>query len=527
MSNVLNVTKKLLSLLKVRYTNQYINNAILSHQDYNSLLAIADTLSKYNVENVAVKLDNDKFDELPEPCIVQVSVNGAKLFYIIKIITKETVLFYDDKNRLRKNSKDIFLNIWTGICLLVEKTDVSNEIDIEKKLAVKRNQTVLLSAVVILFVTWLAFSFFKAEIKYNFSMRIFASIYTLLKLIGFTVGVLLLWFEVDQYNPTLQNFCSGGGKINCNAVLQSKYTKLFNGSLSIIGFSYFFGSLTFLFINKFSYSTLSLLSILSFFTLPIIITSFYYQAIVIKQWCKFCIAFQLTLSAEILIVFFGNFYIGSLELEEIPQLFTLFLLPMIAWEYLKSIIENKDEINIYKRRLKRIKSNPIVFKSLLSKSRKITTNPEGLGIMLNRKNANYNVIKVCSPFCSPCIKAHPFLEELVNDNRINLQLLFKTRKLDEESKLKLISHFLVIDVQGNSSKSQQALDDWYNAEEKDYKVFSDKYPIKGDLTRQNIKIEAMRKWCDSEKITHTPTIFINGYELPSEYGIEDLKEVLI
>jgi len=35
----------------------------------------------------------------------------------------------------------------------------------------------------------------------------------------------------------------------------------------------------------------------------------------------------------------------------------------------------------------------------------------------------------------------------------------------------------------------------------------------------------MKAWCEKEGITHTPTIFINGYKLPKEYRIEDLKEI--
>ncbi|WP_147676335.1 DsbA family protein [Algibacter pacificus] len=50
--------------------------------------------------------------------------------------------------------------------------------------------------------------------------------------------------------------------------------------------------------------------------------------------------------------------------------------------------------------------------------------------------------------------------------------------------------------------------------------------MNGELEKQNHKIEAMRNWCDAENITHTPTIFINGFELPKEYSIEDLREVL-
>jgi len=35
----------------------------------------------------------------------------------------------------------------------------------------------------------------------------------------------------------------------------------------------------------------------------------------------------------------------------------------------------------------------------------------------------------------------------------------------------------------------------------------------------------MKNWCDKEGITHTPTIFINGRQLPKEYSIADIKEI--
>lgn len=50
--------------------------------------------------------------------------------------------------------------------------------------------------------------------------------------------------------------------------------------------------------------------------------------------------------------------------------------------------------------------------------------------------------------------------------------------------------------------------------------------MNGELQEQDTKIDAMHDWCKAEQITHTPTLFINGYQLPQEYSIEDLIEVL-
>ena len=91
---------------------------------------------------------------------------------------------------------------------------------------------------------------------------------------------------------------------------------------------------------------------------------------------------------------------------------------------------------------------------------------------------------------------------------------------------KPVSHFLAIDGQGDKTNTQKALDSWYTDIEKNYDSFSKKYPMNGELAKQENKIKAMRSWCDTEKITHTPTVFINGYELTKEYSIEDLTEVL-
>jgi uncharacterized membrane protein len=63
------------------------------------------------------------------------------------------------------------------------------------------------------------------------------SIFSLLTLSGCLVAILLLWYELDQHNPVLQQICSAGKKINCGAVLQSKASKILGISWSAIGFS--------------------------------------------------------------------------------------------------------------------------------------------------------------------------------------------------------------------------------------------------------------------------------------------------
>lgn len=530
MDNCSTTTKKLLGALNVQYTNLYLEDAILSHPDHPSLLSISDTLEKYKIKNLAIKIDDNKIDQLPLPCIVQILNGGNSLFYVLADITDEKVAFFTNKSKLQYISRKKFLDIWTRVCLLVEVSDESKEIDIDRKIFAKRILMGLKIALPSLLLIWAVLGFSKAEIIGDSQTAIYAILFTILKIGGLTVGALLLWFEVDQYNPVLQNFCSGssGDKVNCDSVLNSKYAKFLNGnlSLSLVGFSYFFATLGYLVLNTFSYPSLSLLSYISILTLPIILLSLYYQGGVIRQWCKFCILIQATLVLEILVVFLGGFYKETIAPETIPLFFALLLLPILFWKLTKPLIEKGKEINLYKRGLKRIKNNSNVLEGLLSKSRKISNSTKGLGISINSPTAKYDVIKVCNPYCGPCAKAHPILEELVDNGKINLQILFTTREDGNDHLTNPVKHFLAIDDQGDKNKTQAALHNWYSADKKDYGNFSQNYPMNGELEKQSKKLKLMRSWCEKETITYTPTIFINGYELPKEYSVEDLKEVL-
>lgn len=530
MGNCVVTTKKLLELLGVKYTKSYVEDTILSHPEHPSLLCISDTLEKYAIEHLAVKIDADKLLEMPLPGIVQISERGNKLFYTLHSISNEKVDYYNDKGKLIEDPKEEFLEKWTGVCLLAEKTEASKEVDIEKKLASQRFLTFLKVAVPTLLLIWLIVDFYNLPIYLNSTTTLLIATYALLKTVGLTICGLLLWFEIDQYNPTLQSFCSGGSgsKINCDSVLNSKYAQFFDGylSLSLLGFSYFFASLGSLAITGFSSSLLALSGFFSLATLPFILASAYYQAMVIKQWCRFCILVQTVLVFEIGVVLIGDFNNLPLSFDTLPLFLALLLSPLLVWKLIKPLLEKKKETNVYKRGLKRIKNNPDVLHGLLAKSRKILSSTEGLGISLNTDTANYNVINVCNPYCGPCAEAHPILEKLAENGNINLQILFTASNHEEDITAKPVRQFLAIDANGDKSKIKEALNEWYSAEKKDYESFASRYPMNGELEQQEKKIAAMRQWCNTENITHTPTLFINGYELPNEYSVEDLKEVL-
>jgi protein-disulfide isomerase len=51
--------------------------------------------------------------------------------------------------------------------------------------------------------------------------------------------------------------------------------------------------------------------------------------------------------------------------------------------------------------------------------------------------------------------------------------------------------------------------------------------MNGELKLQGDKITAMEKWCKAMDIHATPTLLLNGYQLPDAYSIEDLQYFLL
>ncbi|MFD2036240.1 vitamin K epoxide reductase family protein [Belliella marina] len=529
MANSFYSTQKILELLGVPHTSGYLKETILSHPDHHSLLSIADTLKKYKTDLVTVKIGKEKLDQLPLPCIVQVTDSGISLFYTLTKVSDVEVVFFNESNRKTSTGREEFINQWTGVSLMVERDSDSIEPGYKERIWEKRRFQIMTIIFFISLLTWIGLAYIPemtlADVKWA---TINPILFLFLKLTGLIVSTMVLWYEVDRHNPALQRFCTGGKKVDCEAVLESNPLKALGKeiSLSTLSFAYFFAGFFSLLISSFSVSAISLLGYLSLLALPVIAFSFYFQAKVIKKWCRFCLMIQGILVLEGLCVWLGGNLSDVVDLKVLSIFSSLFVASVLTWATIKPLLTAKNELNFYKRNLSKIKNNKEIFEYFLSKSKRISNSAGGLGIQLRNKNPKYHVLKVCNPYCGPCAKAHPILENLFEGGNIDLQILFFPNADMEDPKTKVINHFLAIDNKGDSKATQKALDQWYSSPEKNHEAFAKRYPMNGELNKQKEKLLVMKEWCEKEGITHTPTIFINGYELPKEFSVEELKDIL-
>ena len=349
---------------------------------------------------------------------------------------------------------------------------------------------------------------------------------------GVVVGALLLLYEIVQYNPTLQKVCHAGKNTNCAAILNSNASKIFGISWATIGFTYFAGLLFALLSGGIvSPDFLFIASWLNVFVLPYIFYSIYYQWRIARQWCPMCLAVQGVLFLQFITALAGGFQtIISIEDVALTSLFTVavcFIVPFFAVLLLLPALEKAKESNQNKISLQRLKHNPQIFDALLAKQKKITTSTEGLGITQGNPNAKYKLTKVCNPYCGPCASAHPIIGELMHNNpELQLQVIFTASPEEGDSRNAPVKHLLAITEKGDALLTEQALDDWYLAEKKDYDEFANKYPMNGELKLQTEKVKAMHDWCKDVDIQFTPTFFINGFQLPEMYSLADLQYFL-
>lgn len=532
--------KLLLDILNVKVTATTLAKEIEEHPDYPSLLSISDVLNNHGVENMGIRVDPERFAELPCPFITQIrwGKEPANLFTVVKEVNGNIIHFFDpEKDRWTALAKEGFLKVWSGIALLAEAKDDAGEKDYSKKIKAENRKNIIqyLSAFCIPVIAIVTGLLALVQLGTN---ALLPFTFSLLTLAGVITGALLLWYELDQHNPVLQQICSSGKKVNCGAILQSKASKIWGISWSAIGFSYFMGVLLLLLFSGITNpAALFVASWLNITAVPYVVFSVYYQWRVARQWCILCLCVQGLLVLQLATTLLGGWHtllaFSTIEPGLIISTLTALIIPFIIATLLVPAFQKVKESKQVNIELQKLKHNREIFGALLQKQKMLTTTPDGLGITLGNPNGIYKLIKVCNPYCGPCAKAHQPMEDLLENNPdVQIQILFTATNNEADTKAPPVRHLLAIAEKNEEPIVKQALDDWYLAEKKDYEVFAAKYPMNGGLKQQNAKIEAMKDWCDTTGIEFTPTFFISMpndgnettyYQLPSIYSVIDLK----
>ena len=530
-TNATHVVPYFLRELKVKVTKSSVTETLENHPDYPSVLSIKDSLQSWGIKSRCYQITGDKLSQIPVPFITYLSQKEDRFTTVTQVSEGFVTYIISETEKWTTVPTSEFLKNWNEIVLIVESAELKEEKDYEVK---RKSEKIRALIIPFLFCscTLLMLLFFFGSIS-NPDSILLKSFLILILFAGCIISSLLLFYEVDKSNPFIRQICSATGKSKCTAVLDSKGAKLFGWlSWSEIGFFYFTGSFLFLLITGTDVFGMLLLAMLNAAAVPYCFYSVFYQWKVVKQWCVLCLCIQALLILQFAISYFlvwTHINLTALvpSLHQALLFFTSFLLPVMFWTFSKHHFVQAKLGSRFNSELNRLKYDNTFFETLLQQQKQVAGNPFSIGIMLGNPNASNSIITACSPYCDPCARAHPIIEDLLNRNRdLCVCIIFNATNKDGDARNEPVKHLLALFHNSETVFFLHALNDWYSSQGKDYPAFAKKYPFPGRLSDYDAEVNRMNTWCEHNSIEFTPTIFINGYQLPAMYTPNDLPVFL-
>jgi len=451
-------------------------------------------------------VDKERLDDLPVPLLSHSSQGGGN-FVVINDIEKQI-----------RSDKEFEQN-WDGIVVLAEKPANWYHADNEKALAgeeLDRRQLIVAAAVIGLLAVLSLYS----QITPTLAALMLVAI------TGLGITILIVQQELGISNQITEQLCNASKETDCHAVILSKGSRIGKWlNWADAGIIYFSSFLVLLVASPGS----PMLSLIAAAAIPFIFFSVYYQWRMVKKWCTLCLLTigALAIQFVLLLPDAVKSEVGNIRVEDMA--FTAFTFASLAFIWLllvKPSLKRNEELSEKNKSLLRFKNNPDIFSDLLVRQRKVDMTPFENDLQLGNPDSPIQIMVACNPYCAPCAKAHRVLHELVEKNDIGLTVRFTINAEQPDSgKTQVVQHIVqhLAETGHTALKSRQLLNDWFMT--MNYEKFIDKYPIaeKVDVSDWMKRQEA---WVTEANIKVTPTIFINGNELPKSYSVNDLNNII-
>lgn len=508
-----------LKTMRLKVSNYYVEKLLLSHPDYPSILSASDVLEQLGLNVQVGKIGEKHLPEIPFPYLLYSNANGFLVIENEQTLTKE-----QEK-----------LKTWEGVLLKAENTeeitDPANEKAYKEEKIDKWSKNVAFSGMSLL----LLIAFLPAADFVN-------SLFLFTAFSGLLLGYVLIAKDLGVKYAPVESFCGAGASNQCDKVLTSEYSIVFgSATFSDLVLSYFAVQTILLgLIIPFSGNVLgwwSILAALSLLSLPAIGYSIYYQWVKIKAWCRLCLLviglliLQMGISAY---AFQSGFFSFSIpEIWAVLTTMLLFLSIGSATIWVKGFIKKQDEAEHSAALAKRVKYDPKIFTQYLLDQRKVDTTPLKREISIGNPEAPLQLVMASNLFCNPCKAMHTKLNELLQvwPDKLHISFRFLPVKMEDEEgpnpREILLNYWQenTHESDAESQNTQQIIRDWF--ERKDIDEFINKYETTSSGNRELSEItELQDNWVKEAEIKKTPTLFLNGYEFPQQYSIEDLKSMI-
>lgn len=515
--NTVSVIQKVVRYYRIKVTKSSVKEALKSHSYYPSFKSICDSFNEWDIENYPLKYRLKEMKELTPPYIAHFEISGGQMISFVTDIKENKVSYYDSYKTKRETGYDEFIKKCSGAVILLNPDKKSGEKEYRKKwqndvLSRASLPLIIFAFMVFLLLVLLDFPGLIVErLKGLYGILLFT------KITGIVLSILLVLHEFEVRSSFTDKLCHLNKATNCSTVLNDKASKIFGWfGWADAGIIYFTGCLLFLLFDV-TEAGLSLMAILSALSIPYPLFSIYYQGFVLKKWCPFCLGVQLLLITEFILLLpvFSNLVFSFNSLLSFILIFLIIgIIYSLLIMYLREKLSNEN--NFYK--YLGFKKNPEILKMLLLNQRKYDIPVTNTSLVFGKKDSLLRITAFLSLHCSHCARAFIKMKEILKSDTnvaINLVLVTSDRNI-----INTLYHYK---LSRKDNEALELMEQWYYTDPYSRnKVFETLCIPDADEVSEGV-INENNKLYKELGVIGTPTFFINGYQLPHQYDIDDIK----
>jgi thiol-disulfide isomerase/thioredoxin len=180
------------------------------------------------------------------------------------------------------------------------------------------------------------------------------------------------------------------------------------------------------------------------------------------------------------------------------------------------------EMESIKQEINAMKANEEVFGKLLAQQPFYETGRDNSQVFFGNPDANLKITIFTNPFCNPCAKMHKRVEKLLQETNGNasVQYLFSSFRpdLDFANKYLIAAH-----QQKEQSEFERVIAHWFEKGKPMKGAFFAGLNLDIDNPQVEAEFQKHEAWKEKTQLRATPTVLVNGYKLPDNYKVEDLR----
>lgn len=371
-----------------------------------------------------------------------------------------------------KDLNDEIFKAWDGITLYITDKSQSKEPDYEKHRRQKLLDTLMYGSVLalpIVCVLYIALSIILRPMFLEAGWFGYSAGYVwfaLLSTIGLVLGALLLQKQLGENSQVSDHICSLFQKFGCDYVLSSKQAKV-GGilSLSEVGLGYFWMQLLLWSLAPATHLSIALIALFGMF-FPI--WSIYSQWHM-HRWCGLCLLTQAVLLLQGVLVIFDGVVniIDGLNIVHLIITGLALLVGILAAHFISDEITQKREAKQAQMKMRYTMRHPEVFSFFMEGAKHFEYQPEDVTEALGNRDADHHVGLYLSHHCSHCIELQPQVDAFIKNQ----------------------SDTFAIDI----------------------------------INTDNLKEEEQKAFSERTGLSGTPTIMLDGYQIPTFAELSDLS----